>query len=243
MRPIDRTGSHNNITSSQGSAVLLLRQFLWDIANNTRARWLKGSLINPGLVNLRELEFGFAGSLIRERCLRYLVCLIGVCMESRLCMCVCVRVRANVFVRCACMFACVVCVCARALVCVGHVTAGCEALRRRPRRWWCIVTAAVVGPWCVCVCARVCLSATALRDRAVASAVRARVCVCVRARASGTSPRVVTALRERLSACQQLNMYYTSSQGSAVLLWEHNRNLGGSHRSHSPNNKVSLLRV
>ena len=115
-------------------------------------RWVKGSLINPGLVNLRELEFGFAGSLIRERCLRYLVCLIGVCMESRLCMCVCVRVRANVFVRCACMFACVVCVCARALVCVGHVTAGCEALRRRARRWWCIVTAAVVGPWCVCVC-------------------------------------------------------------------------------------------
>ena len=40
-----------------------------------------------------------------------------------------------------------------------------------------------------------------------------------------------------------LNMYYTSSEGSAVLLWEHNRNLGGSHRSHSPNNKVSLLRV
>ena len=242
MRPIDRTGfftgCHNNITSSQGSAVLLLRTF-YGIANNTRARLLKGSLINPGLVNLRELEFGFAGSLIRERCLRYLVCLIGVCMESRLCMCVCVRVRANVFVRCACVFACVVCVCARALVCVGYVTAGCEALRRRPRRWWCIVTAAVVGPWCVCVCvcARVCLSATALRDRAVASAVRAR------ARASGTSPRVVTALRERLSACQQLNMYYTSSQGSAVLLWEHNRNLGGSHRSHSPNNKVSLLRV
>ena len=30
-----------------------------------------------------------------------------------------------------------------------------------------------------------------------------------------------------------LNMYYTSSEGSAVLLWEHNRNLGGSHRSHS----------
>ena len=28
----------------------------------------------------------------------------------------------------------------------------------------------------------------------------------------------------------QLNMYYTSSQGSAVLPWEHNRNLGGSHR-------------
>ena len=200
-------------------------------------RWVKGSLINPGLVNLRELEFGFAGSLIRERCLRYLVCLIGVCMESRLCMCVCVRVRANVFVRCACMFACVVCVCARALVCVGHVTAGCEALRRRPRRWWCIVTAAVVGPWCVCVC--VCSRVSQCNGTSRSGRRERRP----RARASGTSPRVVTALRERLSACQQLNMYYTSSQGSAVLLWEHNRNLGGSHRSHSPNNKVSLLRV
>ena len=141
-------------------------------------RWVKGSLINPGLVNLRELEFGFAGSLIRERCLRYLVCLIGVCMESRLCMCVCVRVRANVFVRCACMFACVVCVCARALVCVGHVTAGCEALRRRPRRWWCIVTAAVVGRG-VCVCVCLCVRVHAQDDMCV----RACACVCVRARA------------------------------------------------------------
>ena len=187
MRHIDRTGfftgCHNNITSSQGSAVLLLRSF-YGIANNTRARWLKRSLINPGLVNLRELEFGFAGSLIRERCLRYLVCLIGVCMESRLCMCVCVRVRANVFVRCACVFACVVCVCARALVCVGHVTAGCEALRRRPRRWWCIVTAAVVGPWCVCVCvcSRVSQCDGPSRSGRRERRPRARVCVCARGR-------------------------------------------------------------
>ena len=147
-------------------------------------RWVKGSLINPGLVNLRELEFGFAGSLIRERCLRYLVCLIGVCMESRLCMCVCVRVRANVFVRCACMFACVVCVCARALVCVGHVTAGCEALRRRPRRWWCIVTAAVVGRGvCVCVCVLACVSVRRPFAIGPSRAPSARACVCVCARA------------------------------------------------------------
>ena len=175
--------SQQYYVASQGSAVLLLRSF-YGIANNTRARWLKGSLINPGLVNLRELEFGFAGSLIRERCLRYLVCLIGVCMESRLCMCVCVRVRANVFVRCACVFACVVCVCARALVCVGYVTAGCEALRRRPRQWWCIVTAAVVGPWCVCVCVLACVSVR--RPFAIgpsrAPSPRACVCVCARVR-------------------------------------------------------------
>ena len=157
--------------------------------------------------------------------------------------CMCARACKCVRQVCVCVRVCCMCVCARARVCRA---------RHRGLRSPSAATEAVVvyrdrggggSVVCVCVCARVCLSATALRDRAVASAVPARVCVCVRARASGTSPRVVTALRERLSTCQQLNMYYTSSQGSAVLLWEHNRNLGGSHRSHSPNNKVSLLRV
>ena len=99
-----------------------------------------------------------------------------------------------------------------------------------------LFTAMVCVPWCVCVCvcaracvcARVCLSATALRDRAVASAVRV-------ARASGTSD--VTAgcdVRERLSACQQRFSTCTTlrsrqcgpSMGTCI-------DLGGSHRSHS----------
>ena len=44
------------------------------------------------------------------------------------------------------------------------------------------------------------------------------------------------------SACQHVHYMTCSSQGSAVLLHVGKR-LGGSHRPHYPNNKVSLLRV
>ena len=72
---------------------------------------------------------------------------------------------------------CCVCVCARACVCWARH----RGLRRPSAETKAVVVCrdrgGVVGLWCVCVCARVrvCLSATALRDRAVASTVRARV--------------------------------------------------------------------
>jgi hypothetical protein len=85
----------------------------------------------------------------------------------------------------------------------------------------------VCVPWCVCVCvcaracvcARVCLSATALRDRAVGERrPRARVCVCARARARvGVG---VTALAKGCRIGVSTPQHYTSSQGSAVLIWE-----------------------
>ena len=94
---------------------------------------------------------------------------------------------------------------------------------------------------CGCVCVLACVSVR--RPFAIgpsrAPSARACVCVCARARV-GLVTAGCDGLCERLSACQELNMYYTSSQGSAVLLWEHNRNLGGSHRSHSNNKVVEL---